>query len=129
MKSSTDPRHQKRRDAVKLLFAEDFTHQKASSEIVKEIIESKDHIDATIQRSAPTWPIDKLNKIDLAVLRLAIYEMEKGVVPPKVVIDEAVELAKEYGGESSPSFVNGVLGSVFKELGLEEKKTEENIDE
>jgi N utilization substance protein B len=128
MKSSTDPRHQKRRDAVKLLFAEDFTHQKASSEIVKEIIEDKNHIDETIQRSAPTWPIDKLNKIDLAVLRLAIYEMEKGVVPPKVVIDEAVELAKEYGGESSPSFVNGVLGSVFKELGLEEKKTEENID-
>ena len=128
MKSSTDPRHQKRRDAVKLLFAEDFTHQKASSEIVKEIIENKEHIDETIQRSAPSWPIDKLNKIDLAVLRLAIYEMEKGVVPPKVVIDEAVELAKEYGGESSPSFVNGVLGSVFKELGLEEKKTEEDTD-
>lgn len=128
MKSSTDPRHQKRRDAIKLLFAEDFTHQKASSEIVKEILEIKDHIDETIQRSAPTWPIDKLNKIDLAVLRLAIYEMEKGVVPPKVVIDEAVELAKEYGGESSPSFVNGVLGSVFKELGLEEQKVEEDTN-
>ena len=129
MKSSTDPRHQKRRDAVKLLFAEDFTPQASSSEIVREILANKEHIDERIQKSAPTWPIDKLNKIDLAVLRLAIYEMEKGTVPPKVVIDEAVELAKEYGGESSPSFVNGVLGSVFKELGFEEKNDENQEEE
>ena len=61
------------------------------------------------------WPVDKLNKIDLAILRLAIYELENLEVPPKVVIDEAVELAKEFGSENSPSFVNGVLGTIYKE--------------
>jgi len=61
------------------------------------------------------WPVDKLNKIDLAILRLAIYELERKKTPPKVIIDEAVELAKEFGGENSPSFINGVLGTIYKE--------------
>ena len=61
------------------------------------------------------FPISKIAKIDVAILRLAVYELifEKNT-PPKVIIDEAIELAKEYGSDSSPSFVNGVLGSIYK---------------
>ena len=73
-------------------------------------------IDVKIADSAPQWPIDKLNKIDLAILRLAVHELQSSDTPPKVVIDEAVELAKEYGGENSPSFVNGVLGNILKQI-------------
>ncbi|MBI4157843.1 transcription antitermination factor NusB, partial [Candidatus Woesebacteria bacterium] len=82
--------------------------------LVKEILSKKEEIDADIQKAAPTWPTDKLNKVDLAILRLAVYELKFGETPPKVVIDEAVELAKEFGAEASSSFVNGVLGTIFK---------------
>ena len=115
MKTAKDPRHQKRREAVKMLFAESFTHQSGLNELVKNIISKQQKIDKKINVAAPTWPIDKLNKIDLAILRLAVYELRYTKTPPKVVIDEAVELAKEFGGESSPSFVNGVLGTIYKE--------------
>jgi len=115
MKTSKDPRHQKRRETVKLLFAESFTHQNSLSPTVKDIFSKHQKIDKKIRVAAPTWPIDNLNKIDLAILRLAVYELEYTKTPPKVVIDEAVELAKEFGGESSPSFVNGVLGTIYKE--------------
>ena len=74
-----------------------------------------DTIDQKITESAPTWPIDKLNKIDLSILRLSVYELENTQTPPKVIIDEAVELAKELGAEASPSFINGVLGTIYKE--------------
>lgn len=113
MKTRFDPRHQRRREAVKSLFAESFTHQKKLNDLAQEILTKKDEIDALIQTAAPTWPIDKLNKVDLAILRLAVYELKNDKTPPKVVIDEAVELAKEFGGEASPSFVNGVLGTIY----------------
>ena len=74
-------------------------------------------LDSQIQAAATDWPIDKLNRIDLAILRLAVYELKKGEAPPKVVIDEAVELGKEYGSENSSSFINGVLGTIYKENG------------
>lgn len=115
MKTAHDPRHLKRRLAVQELFAETFTHQNNLSEITQNIISQLETIDKKISQSAPTWPLDKLNKIDLAILRLSVYEIEKSEVPPKVIIDEAVELAKEFGSESSPSFVNGVLGTIFEE--------------
>ena len=71
-------------------------------------------IDELIAKSAPEWPVNKLNKVDLALLRLAIYEMKvEKTTPPKVVIDEAVELAKEYGQDTSSSFINGVLGNII----------------
>lgn len=114
MKTFTDPRHLKRREAVKILFAETYTPQKNLPSLVKQIMTNKEEIDAEIQKAAPTWPIDKLNRIDLAVLRLAIYELNSSKTPPKVIIDEAVELAKEFGSESSPSFINGVLGTIYK---------------
>ena len=115
MKAATDPRHLRRREAVKVLFAETFTRQPSSSELADKIMAQKEKLDKMIEAAAPQWPIDKLNRIDLAVLRLAVYELENQDTPPKVVIDEAVELAKEYGSESSSSFINGVLGTIYKE--------------
>ncbi len=117
MRTAQDPRHQQRREAVKILFAESFTHQPKSNELVKAVLIEKALFDEKIAKAAPTWPVDKLNKIDLAILRLAVYELEEAVTPPKVVIDEAVELAKEFGGDNSPSFVNGVLGTIYKDFG------------
>lgn len=117
MKTATDPRHLRRREAVKALFAETFTAQPEVPELAQKILEQKKELDGKIQEAAPAWPIDKLNKIDLAILRLAVYELAHEDTPPKVVIDEAVELAKEYGSESSSSFVNGVLGTIYKENG------------
>jgi N utilization substance protein B len=115
MKTSTDPRHLRRREAVKTLFAETFTTQPNPPELVTKILKKEKKIDKFIAAAAPQWPIDKLNKIDLAILRLAVYELENDDTPPKVVIDEAVELAKEFGSESSSSFINGVLGSIYNE--------------
>ena len=115
MKTATDPRHIRRREAVKALFAETYTHQPGLPELTQEVLKNKEKLDGQILKAAPQWPIDKLNRIDLAILRLAVYELEGGETPPKVVIDEAVELAKEYGGESSSSFINGVLGTILGE--------------
>lgn len=120
MKTSTDPRHIKRREAVKILFAETFTPQQNQPELVGLVMSQKDRIDAEIQKAAPTWPVDKLNRIDLAILRLAVYELSNSKTPPKVIIDEAVELAKEFGAESSPSFINGVLGTIYKDEDIKE---------
>ena len=114
MKTAHDPRHQKRRETVKLLFAESFTKQKSLNDVAKKVKSKLSQIDSLISASATEWPIDKLNKIDLAILRLAVYELENTDTPPKVVIDEAVELAKEFGADSSSSFVNGVLGTIYK---------------
>ena len=115
MQTSSDPRHIRRREAVKTLFAETFTSQPNPSDLVQKIISQQKKIDKLIRGAAPQWPLEKLNKIDLAVLRLAVYELENGDTPPKVVIDEAVELAKEFGSESSSSFINGVLGTIYKD--------------
>ena len=72
--------------------------------------------DAKIEPAAPEWPIDQIAKMDLTILRLAIYElMIKREVPPKVVINEAVELAKSFGGENSSKFINGVLGTIYRQ--------------
>jgi transcription antitermination protein NusB len=74
-------------------------------------------IDVIIQRTAPEWPINQIPLVDRNVLRLGVYELQfLKEVPPKVVINEAVELAKTFGGESSGKFLNGVLGTLYKEL-------------
>lgn len=116
MKTATDPRHLRRRTAVKFLFAESFTPQKNIPDLVLAIQKQTKKINKIIVDSAPTWPIEKINKIDLAILHLAIYELLNEEVPPKVIIDEAVELAKEFGSESSGPFVNGVLGTVYDQI-------------
>ncbi len=129
MKTAKDPRHKKRQEIVKQLFAESFTPQGKLSGRAKKILEKSPEIDKKIEQSAPAWPILKLNKIDLAILRLAVYELENEKIPPKVVIDEAVELAKEFGSENSPSFVNGVLGTIYKQRqGVKKEKPAKNGD-
>jgi N utilization substance protein B len=120
MKTASDPRHQRRRDAVKELFAESFAEQPLSSELAKKVWSARQKLDEEIEKAATAWPIDKLNRIDLAVLRLAVYEMRNEDTPPKVIIDEAVELAKEFGSENSSSFINGVLGTIYKGDGTEQ---------
>ncbi|MBU0569192.1 transcription antitermination factor NusB [Patescibacteria group bacterium] len=115
MKTSGDPRHLARQNTVKALFAESFTHQHELTDLAKKIISQEKVLDEKIKKAAPTWPIEKLNKVDLAILRLAVYEMQKAKTPPKVIIDEAIELAKEFGSDNSPSFINGVLGTILKE--------------
>ncbi len=113
MKSASDPRHKLRRKIVKQLFANEFAKQDTSL-TARKIISQSVKIDKIITKAAPEWPIEKINKIDLAILRLATWEIMEKKTPAKAVIDEAVELAKEYGSESSPGFVNGVLGTILK---------------
>lgn len=116
MKKLSDPRHQKRRLIVKELFAYSFQRKQPVSGQTLEIISQFPVIDQEITASAPEWPITRINKIDLAILRLAVAELViKKNEPPKVIIDEAVELAKEFGGDNSPAFVNGVLGNIFQQ--------------
>lgn len=115
MKTASDPRHKKREGAIKELFSLSFQEQKCQNQLAKNVIKNLKKIDKIITKAAPQFPIEQINKIDLAILRLAVYELVLGKTAPyKVVIDEAVELAKEYGSEKSPKFINGVLGTVVK---------------
>lgn len=86
-------------------------------------------LDAIIEKTAPEWPIPQINPLDRNILRLGIFELlysNKENVPPKVAINEAIELAKNFGGESSRKFVNGVLGTVYR--GIEEQnKNNESV--
>lgn len=100
-----------------------FGHGLKSHDFVKQIIrcvlENKEKIDQILQKTAPEWPIEQITIIDRNILRIGIYELlfaDKNEVPPKVAINEAIELAKSFGGESSSKFVNGVLGSVYREV-------------
>lgn len=114
MKTSRDPRHQKRRSVVQHLFSYSFDSTQTSEDIA-DILSQLPAIDEKITKSAPEWPLDKIAKIDLAVLRNAVYELSRETPEPqKVIIDEAVELSKEFGNDKSSSFINGVLGSIVK---------------
>ena len=88
--------------------------------LAKGAVKNLEKIDAIIEKAAPAWPIAQITAVDRAVLRLGLYELLFGTreeVPPKVAINEAIELAKAFGGESSGKFVNGVLGTVYREIG------------
>lgn len=88
------------------------------------VIKKREVIDRMIEKAAPEWPLAQINLIDRNVLRLGIFELIFGdhkTVPPKVAINEAIEIAKAFGSDSSGRFINGVLGTIFREL----KKTEE----
>lgn len=92
--------------------------------IAKGVIEHMKEIDDIIKRVAPEWPLNQIAIVDRNVLRIGLYELlyaDRNEVPPKVAINEAIEIAKNYGGQNSPKFINGVLGTVFREL---EQKTE-----
>lgn len=84
------------------------------------VLDKQKDIDSIIEKAAPDWPIDKISVMDRNILRVGLYELlfsDRGQVPPKVAINEAIELSKTFGGETSSKFVNGVLGAVYKELG------------
>jgi N utilization substance protein B len=113
MKTALDPRHKKRQKAVEDLFKIEF-HPQPIGEKARDVMNNQLLIDDKIKEAAPEFPIDKINKADLAVLRLATYELlVSKKEPPKVIVDEAIELAKEYGGENSPAFINGALGKIL----------------
>lgn len=95
------------------------------SRIVNGVSARAEQLDATLQPVAPEWPIDQIARMDRLVLRIGLYELENELdTPPKVVINEAVELAKAFGGDNSSKFVNGVLGTVLRERTGETNKTE-----
>lgn len=84
-----------------------------AGELLRGVIRHKEQIDQNIRRYAPAWPVEQIPTIDRNILRLAIFEiLFDKKVPVKVAINEAVELAKRFGGDNSPRFVNGVLGSI-----------------
>ncbi len=88
--------------------AAEFAHH-----LVQGVSENRERLDETIRKNAPAWPLDQVAAVDRNILRLAIYEIViDNRVPMRAAINEAVELAKKFGGEASPKFVNGVLGSV-----------------
>jgi transcription antitermination protein NusB len=97
-------------------------------ELVNGVVKNLTAIDQIIVKNAPEWPMDQVPPVDRNVLRLGVFElMFLKQVPPKVVINEAVELAKTFGGESSGKFVNGVLGALFKEIEITD--TQKNADD
>jgi len=90
-----------------------------SKNLLRGIMEHKEEIDKLIEKFAPEWPISKINLVDRNILRLGIYELlyaDSQEVPAKVAINEAIELAKEFSGETSGRFINGVLGSIYKNI-------------
>lgn len=88
--------------------------------LLNGVLEKKKDLDLIIEKAAPDWPIDKINVMDRNILRVGLYELlfaDRTQVPPKVAINEAIELAKTFGSDTSGKFINGVLGAVYKEIG------------
>ena len=95
--------------------------KKYITDAINGIKENKDSIDEKIEKNLKSnWKMERVSRIDLTILRLAIYEIEYNKIPYKVAINEAVELAKKYGEDTSKNFVNGILASVVKEENYEE---------
>lgn len=116
MKSRNDPRHQKRIKSIQSLFAWGITHKTDDDSLLPIISEIK-KIDELISGAAPKWPLDQVNKVELAILRYSIWELKnKDQTPAKVIMDEAIEIGKEFGDVNSSSFINAVLGNIFKKL-------------
>lgn len=114
-----------------------FIHQ-----LIDGVMKHIKELDKIIEKAAPQWPLDQVAIIDRNVLRLGLFELlfgKRDEVPPKVAINEAIELAKSFGGDSSGKFVNGVLGTVYREIGepgkddappaKEKRENEEAVEE
>ncbi len=98
-------------------FAPDFKDEGFSLNLVEAVIKNIKKIDKLIVKFAPEWPLDQIIATDRNVLRIGVYELKLALdIPPKVAINEAIELAKAFGGDASGKFVNGVLGSIYKEM-------------
>ena len=105
-------------ETLSRLLADSALPEEAASfvhELVIEVLGNKEKIDSMVQRFAAAWPLEQMAIIDRNILRIGICEILLDRVPPKVAINEAVELAKAFGSDSSPKFVNGVLGSIYAE--------------
>ncbi len=105
-------------------FAPGATFDTFTKNLLKCVIDKHKDLDDIIVKTAPEWPIEKINIMDRNILRIGLYELlfsDRGEVPPKVAINEAIELAKKFGSDSSSKFVNGVLGAVYKEMGEPDK--------
>lgn len=106
--------------------------------LIDEILKKRGAIDEIIEKAAPEWPLDKISIVDRNILRIGLTELlfgDRKQVPPKVAINEAIELAKTFGGENSSKFINGVLGAVYKEIGepgkdeqSKKKRNDEPVD-
>lgn len=110
-------------------FAPDVDDYKFVKSLVRGVLSKIKEIDELIEKCAPEWPIEQVTIVDRNILRLGIYELMFGnydEVPPKVAINESIELAKTFGGESSARFVNGVLGTIYREMGEPLKDDESN---
>ncbi len=105
-------------------FGEGIKDSSFTKDIVTNALSRRITIDDIITRAAPDWPLEKIGVVDRNILRIGLTELlfgDRAQVPPKVAIDEAIELAKAYAGETSGKFVNGVLGAIYKEMGEPEK--------
>ncbi|TAL19217.1 transcription antitermination factor NusB [Patescibacteria group bacterium] len=119
-------------------FAPDFDDEGFSKELVEGVLAHEKEISGTITKYAPEWPLEQITIVDRNILRLGVYELLfSESVPSKVAINEAIELAKAFGGESSGRFVNGVLGALFrdraalgklKKVDLEEKPSKPKVE-
>lgn len=103
---------------------QEFAPNKADASFIEKLLDGvlgkQPELDQVIEKAAPEWPIDRISPVDRNILRLGLYELlfaDRKEVPAKVAINEAIELAKQFGGENSSRFVNGVLGAVYKEIG------------
>jgi N utilization substance protein B len=115
MKTASDPRHQDRITRVQALFAHTYGNEPEGT--IGDILPHLTAIDQKITAAAPEWPLTQMSRVDLAILREATFELIYAKdMPSKVVIDEAIEIGKTYGSESTPSFINGVLGTILKSL-------------
>lgn len=109
-------------------FAPDFHDDGFAEELVRGVLSHKDEIDAYITTYATEWPLESITTVDRNILRLGIYEIFfHEHVPARVAINEAIELAKAYGGFTSSKFVNGVLGSLYKDMLPKIKEKEERL--
>lgn len=106
-------------------FGKEFGEKEFIKNLTEGVIEKSSELDKIISVAAPDWPLEKITIVDRNVLRIGLFELlyaKKEEVPPKVAINEAIELAKRFGGSSSGKFINGVLGTVYKEI--EEEKND-----
>jgi len=135
-------RHLARTCVMQTLFAEEFREKDAASfleDILKEfapkltetefatetlegVLKNKEKILELIQKYAPQWPVEKIARVDRVILEIGVYEIAfSDEIPPVVAINEAIEIAKHFGDENSPKFINGVLSSIMKEYNADEK--------
>jgi N utilization substance protein B len=105
-------------------FGEGIKDTSFTKDIVTNVLSRRITLDNIIVRAAPDWPLEKIGMVDRNILRIGLSELlfgDRAQVPPKVAIDEAIEMAKSFGGETSGRFINGVLGAIYKEMGEPEK--------